>query len=328
MYIVTGGAGFIGSAMVWKLNRMGVDDIWIVDTLRKGEKWKNIQGLVFNEMLTPERFLESLDRDGFPEGAEALVHLGACSSTIETDADYLLANNFLYSRKLAETALAAGVRAIVASSAAVYGGGEFGYDDDPKNLFRLRPLNMYGHSKLMFDRWADRSGASSRLASLRFFNVYGPNEYHKKDMASMIFRSYGRVAAGGTMTLFRSHRPDYADGEQKRDFVYVKDVVDVMWWLLDTPGANGIFNVGSGREETWNRLAEALFATVGRQPDIRYADMPPNIRDKYQYQTLAEIGRLRSAGYRKAFRPLADGVRDYVERHLSRTNPYIGNADA
>jgi ADP-L-glycero-D-manno-heptose 6-epimerase len=175
----------------------------------------------------------------------------------------------------------------------------------------------------MFDRWAFRSGALDRLASLRFFNVYGPNEYHKGGMASLIFRSHPGVASGGEMRLFRSHRSDFADGEQRRDFVYVKDVVEVMWWLLENPGVNGILNVGSGRDETWNSLAEALFAAVGRTPDIRYVDMPEEIRGKYQYLTRADIGRLRSAGCRVAFRSLAEGVRDYVENHLSRSCPHL-----
>ncbi|MDR1518677.1 MAG: ADP-glyceromanno-heptose 6-epimerase [Planctomycetota bacterium] len=326
MYIVTGGAGFIGSAMVWKLNRMGVDDIWIVDRLRQGEKWKNIQGLRFREIIPPDQFAENVRRGGgLPGDAEALIHLGACSSTTETDADYLLDNNFRYARDLAEAALARDVRLVHASSAAVYGGGELGYEDGSGNLPRLRPLNMYGLSKLMFDRWAAAGGALGRLTSLRFFNVYGPNEYHKGEMASLICRSYRQVAAGGPMTLFKSHRPDCADGEQKRDFVYVKDVVDVIWWLLENPGAVGILNVGSGAEETWNQLALALFAAVGRAPDIRYADMPENLRGKYQYHTRADIGRLRAAGYRGAFRPLAEGARDYVARHLAQPNPHIDN---
>ncbi|MDR1534127.1 MAG: ADP-glyceromanno-heptose 6-epimerase [Planctomycetota bacterium] len=329
MYIVTGGAGFIGSVLVWKLNRMGIGDVWIVDSLRRGDKWRNLAGLAFAELIQPGEFLETIRREGgLPAGAEALVHLGACSSTVEADADYLLENNFRYSRTVAEAALARGTRLIVASSAAVYGGGERGYGDGAGNLGSLRPLNMYGYSKLLFDRWAVASGSERRLASLRFFNVYGPNEYHKGDMASMVFRSYRGVAGGGPMTLFRSHRPDFADGEQKRDFVYVKDVVEVIWWLLENPGANGIMNVGSGEEETWNQLGRALFAAVGREPDLRYADMPANIRDRYQYRTRADIRRLRAAGCPVNFRPLAEGVRDYVANHLSRSNPWVDNDPA
>lgn len=326
MHIVTGGAGFIGSVMVWKLNRMGVDDVWIVDELGDGGKWRNLRGLVFSELLGPNEFLERIRRDGvLPAGTEAVVHLGACSSTTETDADYLFRNNFQYSRSLARAALASGVRFLNASSAAVYGAGEEGYADGTDNISRLRALNMYGHSKLLFDQWAVRSGAAARLASLRFFNVYGPNEYHKGDMASMVAKSFARVMAEGRISLFRSLRPEFADGEQTRDFVYVKDIADALWWLLGHPEANGIFNIGSGEETSWNRLARAVFAALGRPPVVDYIDMPENIRNQYQYRTLADIGRLRAAGCPTQFRSVEEGVRDYVVNHLSRPNPYVDN---
>lgn len=326
MHIVTGGAGFIGSVMVWRLNQAGVKDVWIVDELGDGGKWRNLQGLTFAELVRPDEFLDQVRRDGvLPAGTEAVVHLGACSSTTETDADYLFRNNFQYSRTLARAALASGVRFLNASSAAVYGAGEEGYDDGVDSLFRLRALNMYGYSKLLFDQWAARSGALSRLASLRFFNVYGPNEYHKGDMASMVAKSFARVMAEGRISLFRSMRPDFADGEQTRDFVYVKDVVDAMWWLLEHPEANGVFNIGSGEETSWNRLARAVFAALGRPLVIEYVDMPASIRNQYQYRTLADIGRLRAAGCPTAFRSVEEGVRDYVVNHLSRANPHMGN---
>ncbi len=328
MYIVTGGAGFIGSVMVWKLNRMGIDDIWIVDTLGSDQRWRNIRGLKFSEIVEPGEFVAGIERDhSLPEDAEAVIHLGACSSTTETDADYLLRDNFRFSRTLADAALNDDVRLLVASSAAVYGAGECGYEDGTDNLYRLRPLNMYGHSKLMFDRWASDSGALENLASLRFFNVYGPNEYHKGEMASMVAKSYRQLGETGRIRLFRSHRPEFGDGEQLRDFIYVKDAADVMWWLLENPGVNGILNVGTGVEETWNRLAAALFAAVGRKPDIEYVDMPEAIRGQYQYRTRADIRRLRDAGYRGEIRPVAEGVRDYVVNHLMRPNPYIDNQD-
>ena len=328
MYIVTGGAGFIGSAMVWKLNRMGVDDVWIVDNLEQGAKWKNLRGLRYSEVFSPDAFLKRIGRErGLPAGAEAIVHMGACSATTEPDADYLLENNYRCSRIIAETAMASGVRLLTASSAATYGGGEHGYDDGEENLFRLRPLNMYGYSKLMFDQWASKTGALRKLASIRFFNVYGPNEYHKGDMASMVFKSFKRVVDSGKLSLFRSHIPEYADGEQMRDFVYIKDAVDVMWWLLENREANGIFNVGTGVAETWNQLAGAVFAAVGKQPDIEYVDMPESIRGQYQYHTKADISRLRNAGYTGEFRLVADGVKDYVVNHLVKDDPYINNAD-
>ena len=326
MYIVTGGAGFIGSAMVWKLNQMGIDDVWIVDTLGSGSKWKNIVGLKFSEILGPEDFLGSiLEHDHLPEDTDAIIHMGACSSTTERDADYLLNNNYRFTCTLAETALEQNIRLLVASSGATYGGGEFGYDDGVENLDRLRPLNMYGHSKLMFDQWAARNGALNSLASLRFFNVYGPNEYHKEDMASMVFKSFRKVRDEGRLELFRSHRPEFKDGEQLRDFVYVKDIVDVMWWLLENPGVNGIFNVGTGVEETWLQLAGAVFAALGKPVNIDFIDMPESIRGQYQYRTKADISRLRAAGYKGSFRQVKEGVADYLLNHLMQDNPYINN---
>ncbi len=326
MHIVTGGAGFIGSAMVWKLNTMGVDDVWIVDDLGSNNKWRNIQGLKFSEIFSPEDLIEMmLEDNGLPEGTKALIHMGACSATTEQDADYLLNNNYRYSRTITENAIARGIRLLVASSGATYGGGEHGYGDGTDNLDKLRPLNMYGHSKLMFDQWAYRTGALDSLASLRFFNVYGPNEYHKEDMASMVFKTFNRVMDEGIISLFRSHRDDYADGEQVRDFVYIKDVVDCMWWLLMHPEVNGIFNVGTGVAESWNQLAGAVFNAVGKQPHIDYIDMPDSIRNQYQYHTCADITRLRQAGYKGNFRLVGDGVRDYVVNHLMHDNPYINN---
>ncbi len=327
MHIVTGGAGFIGSAMVWKLNRMGVDDVWIVDRLESGGKWKNLVGLRFTELMTPEQFLHSLheNESTLPEDTESVINMGACSSTTERDADYLAENNFQFSKTVAEAALAGNVRLVHASSAATYGGGELGYADSEDTLFALRPLNMYGYSKLLFDQWASRTGALERLASVRFFNVYGPNEYHKGDMASMVCKSFHTVRAEGRLSLFKSHRAGYGDGGQMRDFVYVKDVVDALWWLVNTPKANGIFNVGTGEEATWNQLAAALFSAMGKTPDIAYIDMPESIRNQYQYHTKADITRLRNAGYAGTFRPVAEGVRDYVVNHLAQDNPYINN---
>ncbi len=327
MHIVTGGAGFIGSAMVWKLNQAGRDDVWIVDRLERGDKWKNLVGLKYAEIMTPDVFLHSLHENGdaFPEDTEAVIHLGACSATTERDADYLLENNFQFSKTVAEAAVNQGVRLVHASSAATYGAGEQGYGDGEDNLFALRPLNMYGYSKLLLDQWAARTGALGNFASVRFFNVYGPNEYHKGDMASMVYKSYHQVQADGRLRLFKSHRPEYRDGEQLRDFVYVKDAVDALLWLAEHPEANGIFNVGTGEETSWNALAAALFAAMGRPRNIEYIDMPESIRGQYQYRTRADIARLRAAGYAGAFRSAADGVRDYVENHLSRENPFINN---
>ncbi len=328
MHIVTGGAGFIGSAMVWKLNQEGIDDVWIVDDLENGVKWRNLPGLRFSEIMGRDDFLDRLDQDkGLPKGVESVIHLGACSSTTETDADFLLRNNFQFSRILAEAAIASPARLLVASSAAVYGAGERGYGDSEDNLGLIRPLNMYGYSKLLFDEWASRGGALKKLASLRFFNVYGPNEYHKGDMASMVFKAYGQIRNTGRIRLFKSYRKEFADGEQKRDFVYIKDVVEAMWWLVQHPSANGIFNIGSGVAESWNELAAAVFAAIGMEPNIEYVEMPANIRNQYQYHTHADMTRLRQAGYDGAFRSIKDGVEDYVKNHLSKSNPFINNSN-
>jgi ADP-L-glycero-D-manno-heptose-6-epimerase len=328
MHIVTGGAGFIGSAMVWKLNQMGVDNILVVDELASDTKWKNLRGLQFNDLISPEDLIELMvSGGGLPETTKAIIHMGACSSTTETNADYLLNNNFNYTRTLTEFAVEKNIRLLVASSGATYGNGEHGYSDDTTILGKLLPLNMYGYSKLLFDQWAHRTGTLKNIASLRFFNVYGPNEYHKGDMASMVFKSFNRVMDEGKLSLFRSHRPDYQDGEQVRDFVYIKDIVDCMWWLLLHPETNGIYNLGTGIAESWNTLAHAVFNAAGKTPAIDYVDMPPSIRNQYQYHTRADITRIRQAGYDGKFRPVADGVKDYIQNHLMRENPYINNAD-
>ncbi|MCC8110038.1 MAG: ADP-glyceromanno-heptose 6-epimerase [Planctomycetes bacterium] len=326
MFIVTGGAGFIGSAMVWKLNAMGIHDILVVDTLETGQKWKNIRGLRFDDIYMPDEFLDMVMEMGeLPHDTEAVIHMGACSRTTEKDADYLLRNNYRYTKVLAQHAVDQGIRFINASSAATYGNGELGYDDDPALLERLLPLNMYGHSKLMVDQWLYHEGYIDAVASLRFFNVYGPNEYHKDDMASMVYKAFNTVQAGGRLGLFKSYRPEYKDGEQQRDFVYIKDVVDCLWWLVEHPKVNGILNIGTGSEATWNELAGALFAALGKEPAIDYVEMPEAIRGQYQYHTKADITRLRNAGYTGTFRPVADGVRDYVQNHLLLDNPYINN---
>ncbi len=330
MHIVTGGAGFIGSAMVWKLNKMGIDDIIIVDNLGSDAKWKNLRRLRFFDIIPPNAFMQIAgQKNGLPDNTRSVIHLGACSATTETDADYLLHNNYRFSKDLAVLCLNndRGIRFINASSAATYGNGAYGYSDGGKFLDKLLPLNMYGHSKLMFDQWAARSDLLKRFASVRFFNVYGPNEYHKGDMASLVYKSYAKVKETGRLSLFKSHRPDYADGEQLRDFVYVKDVVDCLWWLVENPQVNGILNIGTGEEASWNRLAKALFKALGKKAAIDYIDMPENIRGQYQYHTKADITRLRKAGYKGEFLAVEEGVADYVKAHLLKENPYLGNEE-
>jgi len=322
MHIVTGGAGFIGSAFVWKLNEMGVDNILVVDDLGHGGKWLNLRNRRFADYLHKDRFFERV-MAGEDFGAKAVIHMGACSSTTETDAEYLMRNNYAYSRILCEYCLARGARFINASSAATYGEGERGFDDDPERLDELRPLNMYGYSKHLFDCHARRSGALLKIASLKFFNVFGPNEYHKGDMKSVACKAFAQIRETGSLRLFRSYRPEFSDGGQRRDFVYVKDVVEIMWRLLENPAANGLFNVGTGRAECFNDLGSAVFSALGAERLIEYIDMPVTLRDKYQYVTQADMGRLRAVlkGWRAM--PLQEAVTDYVMNYLSRTDPYL-----
>ena len=324
MLIVTGGAGFLGSALLWGLNEAGRDDILVVDNLGSGEKWKNCVNRRYRDYLHKDAFLAAVTGGDNPFGTiEAIVHLGACSSTTETDAEYLMRNNFGYARAVARFALAHGARFLVASSAATYGDGSAGFDDDPDGLDALKPLNMYGYSKHLFDLWARREGLLGKLASLKFFNVYGPNEYHKGDMRSVVCKAFKQIRETGRLKLFKSYRPEYPDGGQQRDFLYVKDAVAVMLWLLDHPEVNGIFNVGAGVARTENDLAAAVFAAMDREPAVDYVDMPETLRGKYQYFTEAKMARLRGAGYGTPFFSLEDGVADYVRQYLAATDRYL-----
>ncbi|SMP39125.1 ADP-glyceromanno-heptose 6-epimerase [Desulfonatronum lacustre] len=323
MYVVTGGAGFIGSALVWKLNQQGVTDVLIVDDLGRGEKWKNLVNLRYADYLHKAAFLQLLEQGKLGPEVKAILHMGACSSTTETDAEYLMENNYRYTQILARFCLRHDIRFIYASSAATYGDGSRGFDDDPAAMEGLKPLNMYGYSKQLFDLWALRTGVADRMVGLKFFNVFGPNEYHKADMMSVVCKAFHQIGESGLLRLFRSHRPDYADGEQRRDFVYIKDCVDVVWWLLENRAVNGIFNLGRGEAKSWNELARAVFAAMDRPVDIEYIDMPEAIREKYQYYTKAGMERLRSLGCPAAFSSLEDGVADYVRTYLMAEDPYL-----
>lgn len=320
--IVTGGAGFIGSAFIWKLNREGIDGILVVDRLGTGDKWKNLVGLRFEDWIHKDAFSRMIVEDRVPFDADAVVHMGACSSTTERDADYLLENNTRFTRRLCDWALARGARFLYASSAATYGGGEAGFSDRA-DLERLRPLNMYGQSKHLFDLHAHRNGLFDRIAGVKFFNVFGPNEYHKGEMASVVFKAFHQVKETGRMRLFRSHRPDFADGGQVRDFVYVKDCVEVLWWLLCHGEANGLFNLGTGRGRSFNDLASALFCAMGMPVSVDYIPMPEALRGKYQYFTEARMEGLAGAGCPLAFRSLEEAVADYVSLHLEAEVPHL-----
>jgi len=322
MYIVTGGAGFIGSAVIWEMNQAGIDDILVVDHLGHSDKWKNLVNRLYLDYIHKDEFLDKLCQGGFDD-IQAIIHLGACSSTTETDADYLMENNFHYSKSLAQYALLRDIRFINASSAATYGDGTAGFSDDVERLAQLLPLNMYGYSKHLFDLWAYRTDALSRLVSLKFFNVFGPNEYHKEDMCSVVYKAFGQVGQTGRLRLFKSYLPEYADGGQMRDFVYVKDCARLIVWLLEHPGVNGLFNVGTGRARTWNDLAAAVFAAMGKSLDIEYIDMPDTLRDRYQYYTEAKMDKLDSVGCPVTTTPLEEAVDDYINGYLTQTDPYL-----
>jgi ADP-L-glycero-D-manno-heptose 6-epimerase len=282
MIVVTGGAGFIGSAFVAKLNDEGHDDIIIVDELGRSEKWKNLVKRRYADYIHKGAFLEMIIGNRVPFPVEAVVHMGACSSTTEQDADYLMENNFHYSSFLADWALVHGVRFVYASSAATYGDGGRGFSDDDQKTRELRPINMYGYSKQLFDLRVVREGLQDRVAGIKFFNVFGPNEYHKGDMTSVVFKAFHQIRETGKVRLFKSYKPEYGDGGQKRDFVYVKDCVEILWWLLNHREANGIFNLGTGQARTWNDLIRAVYAALSLPPAIDYIEMPEAIRGQYQ----------------------------------------------
>ncbi len=315
--LVTGGAGFIGSVLVWELNRRGCFQVAIADFPANRDKSANLTGLRYTGLIEAAE-LHSRLASGSLGKLDCIFHLGACSSTTETNEQYLRENNYEYSRRLAEWALDAGVRFVYASSAATYGDGSAGMDDsDPRQLERLRPLNLYGQSKQWMDLHALQEGWLDRIVGLKYFNVYGPNENHKGDMRSLVCKSYAEVLKNGVIQLFKSNRPEYKDGEQRRDFLYVKDAVKMTLHLAAQPAANGIFNIGSGKARTWNDLARALFASLGREPRIQYIDMPLAIRDKYQYFTQADIHKLLATGYDEPITSLEDAVRDYVVNYLA-----------
>ena len=325
MIVITGGAGFIGSAFVWRLNQEGIEDIVIIDSLGTDDKWKNLVNLRFADYIHKDAFLRMICDDRVPFDVSAIVHMGACSSTTERDADYLWNNNYLYTKTLAEWSLQRGIRFIYASSAATYGDGTQGFSDDHSKINILKPINMYGYSKQLFDLWALKNHVENKIAGIKFFNVFGPNEYHKEDMTSVIFKAFHQIKETGKVCLFKSYQPKYPDGGQLRDFVYVKDCLNVMWWLFNNPAANGIFNLGTGKARTWNDLIKAVFAAMGIKTNIEYIEMPESLRNQYQYFTEAKMSKLKkAAGCPVVFSPLEDSVRDYVVNYLQKTDQYLG----
>ena len=313
--VVTGGAGFIGSCMVRTLNDIGIDDIIIVDNIATTNKWLNLRNKKFREYVHKSCFLERLQQyDGITE----VIHMGAQSSTTEQDFDYLWKNNFEYTKALWNYCAEKEIRFIYASSAATYGNGEAGFDDRMEDIEQLRPMNGYGYSKQLFDLWVKNYTTvfPKQYVGLKFFNVYGPNEYYKGNMASMVFHGYKQVINDGEIRLFKSCNQDYKDGEQLRDFVYVKDICKVVMWMREHPCVSGTFNVGTGRAQSFHKLAEAVFRALDLEPNIHYIDMPQYLKERYQYYTQAEMGKLRNAGYTDDFSDLTEGVRDYVKNYL------------
>jgi ADP-L-glycero-D-manno-heptose 6-epimerase len=322
MWVITGGAGFIGSALLWKLNQEGLDDLLVVDRLETSEKWKNLRSGRFADYLEADDFLARLESGKFAK-IHGIVHMGANSSTTETNASHLVLNNYEYTKRLAQWSLRKQARFIYASSAATYGDGRFGYKTDDQTTQKLLPLNMYGYSKQMFDLWALRQGVLKKMIGIKFFNIYGPNEYHKGDMRSVVAKAYEQVQRDGSVRLFRSYRPDYKDGEQMRDFLYVKDAVDAVYEFMTDRRYGGLYNVGSGQARTWKDLVTSIFAALNKPPRIEFIDMPETLRLKYQYHTEADMGWRLQNKKAKPFCSLEEGVRDYVQKYLNAENPYL-----
>jgi ADP-L-glycero-D-manno-heptose 6-epimerase len=310
--VVTGGAGFIGSNVVKRLNELGENRIFIVDNLGNTDKWRNLAGLDFKDYIPKGDFLGKLSKGVFNGSILAIFHMGARTPTTETDMGYLMENNYEYTKRLALWTIQKNIRFIYASSAATYGDGSTGFSDDHSLLTHLRPLNAYGYSKHLFDLWALKKGLFDKIVGLKYFNVFGPNEWHKGKMRSMVLKAYEQIKKDGKVRLFKSYHKDYEDGEQLRDFIYVRDAVDMTLYFWEHPEINGIFNIGTGKPRTWNDLANAVFSVLGKYPVIEYIDMPEDIRDRYQYFTKADISKLRLSGYDKETVTLEDAVREYV----------------
>jgi ADP-L-glycero-D-manno-heptose 6-epimerase len=316
MIVVTGGAGFIGSAIVWKLNQLNENKIIIVDELGTDDKWKNLVSLKFEDFVHKDDFISMIIERDISFEIDSIIHMGANSSTTEKDADHLFSNNYLYTQVLAKYCIEKNIRFIYASSAATYGDGSLGFDDDENKLKTLRPLNMYGYSKQLFDLWAKKNKVFDKIVGLKYFNVYGPNEYHKGDMRSVVHKAFEQIRDTGKVKLFKSMNPKFKDGEQLRDFIYVKDAVNMTLFFLDKPNTNGLFNLGTGKSRTWNDLVTAIFKSLNKSVNIEYIELPEHLREKYQYFTEANMNKIKKAGYNLPITSLEDGVADYVKSYL------------
>ena len=316
MIIVTGGAGFIGSCIVRTLNDMGIEDIIIVDHIEKTDKWMNIRNKRYIEYINRDEFLPLLD--SFDGRVSHIIHMGACSATTEKDFDFLYKNNFEYTKALYKFCTKNQASFIYASSAATYGNGENGFDDK-KDIKALMPLNGYGYSKQLFDLWEEKQLLKPKQhVGFKFFNVYGPNEYFKGSMASVILHTFKNIKKTGEMGLFKSCKQGINDGEQRRDFVYVKDICNVVKFMIKHPAVSGLFNLGTGKSRTFYDLAVATFQAMELEPNIKFVDMPESLREKYQYYTQADINKLRNAGYKEKFYTLEEGAKDYVQNYLMK----------
>ncbi|WP_408099112.1 ADP-glyceromanno-heptose 6-epimerase [Peredibacter sp. HCB2-198] len=327
MILVTGAAGFIGSVIVKELNALGIEDLLLCDHFETGDKWKNLRGLKYDSFVQVEDLFNHpiWKKQG---GLKAIYHMGACSATTELDMDFLYKNNTEYTNKLLSLATTKNIPIVYASSAATYGAGEQGYSDDHKGIAKLVPLNKYGYSKQLSDEWILKQTKKPKVwFGVKFFNVFGPNEYHKGKMSSVVFQSFNQIKDVGEVKLFKSHRPDYKDGEQLRDFVYVKDVVRAMIALIDAgkkkPSISGIYNLGTGEARSFHDLVKATYAAMDIAPKITFIDMPVELRNQYQYYTQADMGKLKKALPKFKFMKLEEAVDDYVRNHLAQENPYL-----
>lgn len=321
MIVVTGAAGFIGSCLVTRLNEKGYFDLVLADDFSRNDKEPNLNGKKFLEKINRDKFPEWLEKNG--REVKFVFHIGARTDTTEQNEAIFQKLNLDYSKKIWNICTANSIPLVYASSAATYGNGEFGYHDDESNLFQLQPLNPYGWSKHKFDLWVkEQKSTPPHWYGLKFFNVYGPNENHKRRMASVIFHAYYQIKEKGKVKLFRSHRDDYKDGWQLRDFIYVKDLISVCIFMMENQPASGIYNLGTGKARSFYDLALAVFQSVNKNPDIEFIDIPQDIRDAYQYFTEADMNKLRSNGYALPFYSLEDGVSDYVKNYLSKESRY------
>lgn len=327
MILVTGAAGFIGSVIVKELNERGAEDLILCDHFESGDKWKNLRGLKYDSFVQVE---DLFDHPAWKKAQPftAIYHMGACSDTTELNMDFLYKNNTEFTNKLLSLAATKNIPIVYASSAATYGGGEQGYSDDHKGIPKLQPLNKYGYSKQLSDEWILKQKKKPKVwFGVKFFNVFGPNEYHKGKMSSVVYQGFNQIKNVGMVKLFKSHRDDYKDGEQLRDFVYVKDVVRAMIELIAAgkkkPSISGIYNLGTGEARSFHDLAKATFKAMDLEPNIEFIDMPVELRNQYQYYTQAEMGKLKKALPKFKFMKLEDAVSDYVRGHLTQNNPYV-----